>query len=67
VRAALGIAGTLLAAGASAVHQARHLSVACDRTSLERDLEVRLREVLESAPAPRRGRPPRRRAATGRR
>lgn len=37
-----------------------HLRMSLDRGALERTLDARLREVLESAPAPRRGRPPRR-------
>jgi hypothetical protein len=65
VRDALGMAATLLTSDSSGVHHGRHLSVACDRNSLERDLEARLRDVLESAPTPRRGRPPRRRPTEG--
>jgi hypothetical protein len=57
VRDALTLAITLLAAGDGAVHESGHLRVTFDRTGLERTLQVRLREALESAPAPRRGRP----------
>jgi hypothetical protein len=34
-----------------------HLRITCDRPALEHTLDRRLREALESAPAPRRGRP----------
>jgi hypothetical protein len=34
--------------------------IVLDRAALERTLDDRLRDALESAPVPRRGRPPRR-------
>ena len=37
-----------------------HIRVSLDRLGIERTLEKCLRDALESAPAPRRGRPPRR-------
>lgn len=37
-----------------------HIQVSIDRPALERAIETSLRDALESAPAPRRGRPPRR-------
>ena len=37
-----------------------HIRVSIDRPALERALEKCLRDALESAPVPRRGRPPRR-------
>jgi hypothetical protein len=36
------------------------LTIAVDRVALERELQTRLADVLESAPRPRRGRPARR-------
>ena len=57
VRDALSMAATLLAAGEGAVHESGHLRVTFDRPGLERALRARLSEALESAPAPRRGRP----------
>jgi hypothetical protein len=61
VRDALELAHELLAVpGGVAEVRRGHLHVACDRSALERTLHQRLREVLESAPAPRRGRPPQR-------
>ncbi len=60
VRDSLKMAGSLLEPGSGGVHHSGHLSVACDRAALEHDLGIRLRDALESAPAPPRGRPPRR-------
>jgi hypothetical protein len=60
VRDALGLARQLLTpAGVSGPSEVRrgHLRLACDRSALERTLEGRLREALETAPSPRRGRP----------
>ncbi len=59
VRDALQLARELLTSTATEVPTG-HLRIALDRSALERTLDLRLREVLESAPAPRRGRPPRR-------
>jgi hypothetical protein len=60
VRDALHVAGRLLAEGSD--HQWREgaIRVVLDRAALERALDERLRIALESAPAPRRGRPPNR-------
>jgi hypothetical protein len=60
VRDALEFAAELLTTGDGSVHPRGHLRVAFDRSALERDLAARLGDVLESAPIPRRGRPPRR-------
>ena len=62
VRDALALAHELLAArGEVAAIWRGSVRIECDRTALERELDLRLRETLESAPAPRRGRPVRRR------
>jgi hypothetical protein len=53
----------LLAADGDAVSRGGHLRVTFDRPELERTTSQRLRDALESAPAPRRGRPPTRRPA----
>ena len=60
VRAALALAARLVDAAPASVPLSGHLRVTLDRVALERRLDERLREILESAPAPRRGRPPRR-------
>ncbi|MDB4887765.1 MAG: hypothetical protein JWN79_3203 [Gemmatimonadetes bacterium] len=60
VREALALAGELLRDDSATVHAGGHLRVTLDRPALERDLALRLRDALESAPTPRRGRPPRR-------
>lgn len=60
VRDALALAAELLAADAATVSPGGHLSVTFDRPALERVVSERLRDALESAPTPRRGRPPRR-------
>lgn len=57
---ALRIANVLLDSDAPAVYQNRHLSITVDFKALERELGERLAIALESAPSPRRGRPPRR-------
>lgn len=57
VRDALALAAHLLAADDGAVSRGGHLRVTCNRPALERSLSDRLRDALESAPAPRRGRP----------
>jgi hypothetical protein len=61
VRDAVAMAPRLLADDAGTVHESGHLRVTLDHAGLERDLTLRLREALESAPTPRRGRPPTRR------
>ncbi len=63
VRDALGLAAALLRDEEGAVHTSGHLRVTLDRASLERRLQARLRDALESAPVPHRGRPRTRRAA----
>lgn len=59
VRDALALAGELLSAGATGVRRGPvHLGL--DRRRLDEAIQRRLRDALESAPSPRRGRPPRR-------
>ena len=58
VRDALRLAEELLAATNDTVSRGGQLRVSFDRPSFERELADRLREALESAPTPRRGRPP---------
>jgi hypothetical protein len=60
VRDAVRLAPGLLAAGADGVPVGGHLRVTLNRSALEAALAERLRHALESAPTPRRGRPPRR-------
>ena len=60
VRDAIRLSRVLLASTNEAGVPIGHLRLSFDRVTLERTLDMRLREVLESAPAPRRGRPPRR-------
>ena len=60
VRDALQLSRVLLASSGEAGVPTGHLRILLDRDALERTLDARLRVVLESAPAPRRGRPPRR-------
>jgi hypothetical protein len=57
VRDALALATDLLAADDGVVSRGGHVRVTCDRPALERSVGNRLREALESAPTPRRGRP----------
>jgi hypothetical protein len=57
VRDALMLAGELLAIGDGSVHRGGHVRVTCDRAALELVVRDRLRDALEFAPAPRRGRP----------
>lgn len=57
VRDALALAAELFAADDGTVSRGGHLRVTCDLSALERSVSARLREALESAPAPRRGRP----------
>lgn len=63
VRDALELSRVLLATTDKAELTSGHLRISLDRSALERTLDARLREVLESAPAPRRGRPPQRHAS----
>src|SRR5690348_10808921 len=60
VRDALALASDLLSSSEGAVSRGGHLRVTCDRRALEQSVNARLRDALESAPAPRRGRPARR-------
>ena len=64
VRDALELAGLLLSGDRDRAGEVRRgaVRILCDRAALERSLEHRLREALESAPSPRRGRPRTRRA-----
>lgn len=57
VRDALALASDLLAADGGVVSRGGHLHVTCDLLALERAVSSRLRDALESAPTPRRGRP----------
>ena len=54
---AVRVADQLLDSGGTGVYESGHLRLTVDRPALERTLDLRLAEVLESAPAPRRGRP----------
>lgn len=60
VRDAIAMAPRLLESGGDGVLASGHLRVSLDREAFERDLTARLRHALESAPVPRRGRPPQR-------
>ena len=55
---AVRIADRLFDSGGTGVHASGHLRLTFDRLELERSLDARLADVLETAPAPRRGRPP---------
>ena len=55
---AVRIAAHLLESEAPAVYESGQLTLLVDLRRLERELNERLARVLESAPAPRRGRPP---------
>lgn len=57
---AIRIAPKFFDSGGSGVHDSGHLRLTVDLPALERALDARLAEALESAPAPRRGRPPKR-------
>ncbi|MDQ2667011.1 MAG: hypothetical protein M3Z05_13475 [Gemmatimonadota bacterium] len=56
---AVRIAETLLDSGHSPVLEVGHLTLTLDAETLRRTLDQRLAAALESAPTPRRGRPPR--------
>ena len=58
------IASELLDANVGCVHERGHLTLSVDRPALERTLDAALAEALESAPAPRRGRPPKKTSRT---
>jgi hypothetical protein len=60
VREALALATQLLEPGSGPVHSRGHVRVTLDRAALERQVGERLRESLESAPAPARRRAARR-------
>ena len=62
VRDALHLARQLLSTDGAAGVQRGSVRLVLDRALLDRTVERRLRDALESAPAPRRGRPARRRA-----
>jgi hypothetical protein len=62
VREAVSLAARVLASGDGRVQVGGHVGLMVDRDALELTLDRRLQVALESAPAPRRGRPPRRRA-----
>jgi hypothetical protein len=62
VRDALALATEMLTHDPGVSIARESVRISCDRVALERALDRRLREALESAPAPRRGRPPRRRS-----
>ena len=58
VREAVALSGHLLDPAHGSPLPAGVLTLVLDRDTLERDLHSRLRDALESAPRPRRGRPP---------
>ena len=60
VREALELARQLLAGDEGTAVTRGSVRITCDRDALERALDRGMREALESAPTPRRGRPPRR-------
>ena len=65
VRDALELARQLLVGTGAGPAEVRRgpLRILCDRDALERSLERRLRDALESAPSPKRGRPRTRRTS----
>lgn len=63
VRDAVGFAAALLASPIDLIEAGRYVAVTFQREPFERRLYQRLTEALESAPRPRRGRPPQRRLA----
>lgn len=58
VREAVSLADKLLASPRGQPVSAGAVSLGLDRDAFERDLHTRLKDALESAPTPRRGRPP---------
>ena len=59
VKDGVRIAGELLDSETVGVHASGHLLLTVNLPELERTLHRRLADALESAPSPRRGRPPR--------
>jgi hypothetical protein len=57
VREAVALAAELIDSPVSALTNADPITLAFDRSALERTLRQRLLDALESAPGPRRGRP----------
>ena len=53
------IAAQILESGSLGVYSSGQITLTVDLKSLERELDERLAAILESAPMPRRGRPPR--------
>ena len=60
VREAVALADTLLRSADGTLVAGERLTLVVDRLALERDVQRRLADALESAPTPRRGRPVRR-------
>ena len=60
VREAVVLAADLLRSTDSTLRLNKRLTLTVDRAALERDVQRRLADALESAPTPRRGRPARR-------
>jgi len=58
VREAVRLAADLLGSPAGAIAVSDRLTLRIERESFERALHMRLADALESAPRPRRGRPP---------
>lgn len=58
VREAVSLAADLLQLPSGGTITRGSIAIALDRNVLERDLQQRLEDALESAPRPRRGRPP---------
>jgi hypothetical protein len=65
VRDAISFAGSILVSPANAFEVGPHLTVVFDRVHFEQALHRRLTDALETAPRPRRGRPPQRKTAGG--
>ena len=61
---AVQLASKLIESGCGEVSVGDSLRLAVDRAAIERRIDLRLQEVLESAPTPRRGRPPGRRMSS---
>ena len=65
VREAVALSDLMLREPDGVLAPGRFLTLGFDRRALEENLHRRLADTLESAPRPRRGRPPRRVASTG--